>query len=227
MSTETVTGAAAYRLNTSACRLQGCPLGIQASAWGRGQDQLRRADRCGVQGGSRDPTRRALGVARGGTPSRAPVARNDARGHRRGNTGRSPPPSATGSTSASSPSSRRPRCGVGSRAHRPSRCSRETRAPCRCRTSRQTPRGSRTSSNTSRISEPPPARSAAFCALVRPVLIRAGMSHRDSADGYDRIALVRWFPETAPDDQHLPFRRGDMRGIRRRRIPPRRARAGS
>ena len=29
-----------------------------------------------------------------------------------------------------------------------------------------------------------------------PVLIRAGMSHRDSADGYDRIELVRWFPET-------------------------------
>ena len=30
-----------------------------------------------------------------------------------------------------------------------------------------------------------------------PVLIRAGMSHRGSPDGYDGIELVRWFPETA------------------------------
>jgi SAM-dependent methyltransferase len=30
-----------------------------------------------------------------------------------------------------------------------------------------------------------------------PVLIRAGMSHRGSPDGYEGIGFMRWFPETA------------------------------
>ena len=104
---------------------------------------------------------------------------------------------------------------------RRSRCSRETRAPFPCRMTRQTPPGSPLSSTTS-LTWKPPRRDPPRSPTRRPGPHPSGLS------GQVRPGRARpLVPRDRPGCRDLPLRRGYVRGVRSRGIPPGGSRAGS